>query len=298
MFYITQPMLKTESIQDCIYRQYDNLSGQLQRAARFVLDHPDEVATRSLRHLASISQLSPSAFSRLARATGFNNYEDLRELCRGDIKKRKISFADKARTLQNPDQADTSQGAFITRQATASIENISQLLNTVDIKQLELVARKLANARSVFLVGAMSSSGFISYLSYMGNMAFTNWRSLGETVSPAGNSLADANKNDVLLVITKFPYTRSSVEATRLARQKNMMVIVITDATDSPVIPFANHTFIIPTESPQFFSSHVATLVLIESLMGMTIARGGQAASKRIAAVEQANQALDCYWST
>jgi len=290
-------MLQTESIQDCIYRQYDDLSGQLQRAARFVLDHPDEVATRSLRHLASISQLSPSAFSRLARATGFDTYEDMRELCRGDIKKRKISFADKARTLQNPDQADTSRGAFIARQAAASIDNISQLLNTADIKQLELVAKKLANARSVFLVGAMSSSGFINYLSYMGNMAFTNWRSLGETVSPAGNSLADANKNDVLLVITKFPYTRSSVEATKLAQQKNMTVIVITDANDSPVIPFANHTFVIPTESPQFFSSHVATLVLIESLMGMTIAQGGKAASERIAAVEQANQALDCYWS-
>ncbi len=290
-------MQQAGSIHDCIYHQYDNLSGQLQRAARFVLDHPDEVATRSLRHLASISQLSPSTFSRLARATGFNKYEDMRELCRGDIKKRKISFADKARTLQNLDQADTSQGAFIARQAAASIENIGQLLDTVDINQLELVAKKLANARNVFLVGAMSSSGFISYLSYMGNMAFTNWRTLGESVSPAGNSLADADENDVLLVITKFPYTRSSVEATKLARQKNLSVIVITDATDSPVIPFASDTFIIPTESPQFFSSHVATLVLIESLMGMTVAQKGKVASERIAAVEQANQALDCYWS-
>ncbi len=114
-------MLQPESIQDCIYRHYDDLSGQLQRAARFVLDHPDEVATRSLRHLASISQLSRSAFSRLARATGFDNYEDMRELCRGDIKKRKISFADKARTLQSPEQADSSKGTFIARQAAASI---------------------------------------------------------------------------------------------------------------------------------------------------------------------------------
>ena len=291
-------MQKTESIQDCIYHHYEELSGQLQRAARFVLDHPDEVATRSLRHLANISQLSPSAFSRLARATGFDNYEDMRELCRGDIKKRKISFADKARTLQNPSQTDSSKGTFIARQAAASIENIDQMLNTADPTQLEAVANKLAVARNVFLVGAMSSSGFINYLSYMGNMAFKSWRSLNDVASPAGNILADANNNDVLLVITKFPYTRSSVEATRLAQKKNLTIIVITDATDSPVIPFSNYTFVVPTESPQFFSSHVATLVLIESLMGMTIAQGGKAASERIAAVELANESLDCYWSS
>ena len=290
-------MPQAQSIHDCIYSHYDSLSGQLQRAARFVLEHSDEVATRSLRHLASTSNLSPSAFSRLARAIGFASYEDLRELCRSDIKKRKISFADKARTLQNPDQVDSSQGAFIARQATASIENIDKLLNSVDIKQLESIAERLANARNVFLVGAMSSSGFINYLAYMGNMAFSNWRMLSENINPAGNDLAEANQKDTLLVITKFPYTRSSIEATKLAQRKKVNIVAITDDADSPVIPFANDAILVSAESPQFFSSHVATLVLIESLMGMTVARGGSAASERIAKVEQTNRDLNCYWS-
>ena len=288
--------MPTQSIQDCIYRHYDSLSSQLQRAAKYILDHPDEVATRSLRHLASISKLSPSAFSRLTRALGFDTYEDLRELCRGDIKKRKISFADKARSLQNPDQVDNSQGAFIARQAAASIDNIDLLLNSVDVKQLESVAKQLASAGTVYLAGALSSSGFVNYLSYMGNMAFDNWHSIGETVSPAGNKLAEASDRDMLLVITKSPYSRSSIETAKLAKQKKLTVVAITDATDSPIISFARHTFVVSTESPQFFSSHIATLVLLESLMGMTVAHGGKAASERIAAVEQANEALNCYW--
>ncbi|MCP4188608.1 MAG: MurR/RpiR family transcriptional regulator [Gammaproteobacteria bacterium] len=285
-------MPHSQSIQDCIYNHYDSLSGQLQRVAKFVLEHPDEVATRSLRHLASTSNLSPSAFSRLARAIGFGSYEDLRELCRGDIKKRKISFADKAKTLQNPDQ-----GTFITRQAAASIENIDKLLNSVDIIQLESIAEKLASARKVFLVGAKSSMGFVNYLAYMGNMAFPNWRILSEGVNPAGNDLSDANRRDMLLVITKYPYTCSSIETTKFAYSKKVGIVAITDDADSPVIPFANETIMVSAESPQFFSSHVATLVLIESLMGMTVARGGSAASDRIAAVEQTNHDLNCYWS-
>ncbi|MCP4186893.1 MAG: MurR/RpiR family transcriptional regulator, partial [Gammaproteobacteria bacterium] len=131
-----------------------------------------------------------------------------------------------------------------------------------------------------------------------GNMAFPNWRILSESINPAGNDLSDAGRNDVLLVITKYPYTRSSIETTKLAHSKKVRVVAITDDADSPVIPFASETILVSAESPQFFSSHVATLVLIESLMGMTVARGGSAASERIAAVEQTNHDLNCYWSS
>ncbi|MDA9982687.1 hypothetical protein N9H39_08130 [Gammaproteobacteria bacterium] len=50
------------------------------------------------------------------------------------------------------------------------------------------------------------------------------------------------------------------------------------------------------TESPQFFTSHVATLVLLESLIAMVLRRIGYDAQKRIESVGAINQSLGEYW--
>ena len=50
--------------------QIEKLSPQLRRAARFVLDNPGEVATRSLRHIAQTANIPAATYSRLASAVG------------------------------------------------------------------------------------------------------------------------------------------------------------------------------------------------------------------------------------
>ena len=50
-----------------ISTQIDTLSPKLQIAGRFVLEHPEEVATRSLRHVARQVGMSAPTFSRHAR---------------------------------------------------------------------------------------------------------------------------------------------------------------------------------------------------------------------------------------
>ena len=66
-------MLSDRSMQDQLSRKLGDLSPQLKRAAQFMLDNPDEVATQSLRHLARQADLPPPTFSRLARAVGMRD---------------------------------------------------------------------------------------------------------------------------------------------------------------------------------------------------------------------------------
>ena len=51
-----------------------------------------------------------------------------------------------------------------------------------------------------------------------------------------------------------------------------------------------------PSDSPQFFSSYAATLVLVETIIGMLVARAGPEAMDRIAEVEARNHRLEEYW--
>ncbi len=88
--------MQTVALKDHLARHFVDLSPQLRLAARYVSDHPEDVAMQSLRQIARKSELSPPTYSRLARAIGFNNYENLRNNCRKELRQKQLSLADRA----------------------------------------------------------------------------------------------------------------------------------------------------------------------------------------------------------
>jgi len=286
----------TTSVRDHVSERFGALSPQLKRAARFVLDNPDEVATHSLRHIAREAQLPPTTFSRLARAIGCESYDALREMCRGEIRRRKSRFAEKALELLTSDDGPPGDGRepFVVRHAAAAMSNVQTLLETVDFNRMERAAKTLARGEKVILIGTLSASGFIDYSAYLADMALPNWKVAGGDF-PA-SALVDLSPRDAALVMTFAPYAARSVRAAQAVCEQGAHLVVVTDGAQSPVAGFAEDLLLVPTDSPLFFPSHVAVLVLLESLMGMVVRETGKAAQQRIGAVERRNHVMGEYW--
>ena len=286
-------------INDLIALHYDTLSPQLKIAADHVVGHHDDVASRSLRSIAATSKLNPPTFSRLARALGLGSYEEMRELCRNEIKYRSTSFAEKAGLLQSEiaiDDGGETQTPFALRQSASAIRNIDQFASELDVARLRNVADRLVASQRVFLAGSLASVGFAQYFGYLANLAFSNWQVVGQHgVSPA-TALSGLSSADSVIVIMKNPYAKRSVDAAQIAHESGAFVVVISDSMACPAFRFATHFFIVPTDSPQFFSSYIATLVLLESIMGMVIRRSGKEVHKRLKEVETNNHRLGEYW--
>lgn len=279
-----------------ISTRLDTLSPMLQRAGRFVLEHPEEIATRSLRNVARQVGMSAPTFSRLADVLGYESYDDLREVCRSHLKRQEHQFAAKARALQDNTTLEEIGGAFIVQQAKSSIANINSLLTTVDLGQIERAGEQLGSARKVFLVGSMSSRPFVDYLAYVASMGFDNWQVFGDRPGSDAGVLCDVDQNDTALVISNAPYAAESITSAQKLRRRDAYVIGITDNFSSPLCQFCNTVFFVSTETPQFFTSHTATLVLLESLIGLVVAKGGEPVRKRIAKIEAANFAEGEYY--
>ncbi|MDJ0639616.1 MAG: MurR/RpiR family transcriptional regulator, partial [Paracoccaceae bacterium] len=94
-------MAAQASIEERISKNYAGLSGKLQVAADYVAENPIDVATRSLRSVASTSGVSPATFSRLARALGYADYEALREDGRAAMGRKMASFSERAHALRS-----------------------------------------------------------------------------------------------------------------------------------------------------------------------------------------------------
>lgn len=275
--------------------EYNALSQQLRVAADFVLANPVDVATRSLRSISTSSGLAPATFSRLARALGFETYESLREVARDAIHQKVSTFSAKAGELQEREQSG-EHAPFFVRQSKACIANIAALAGVIDAQMLETAVERMHKAKTVLLLGALGSTGIVEYMSYLTNFYTNKFRFASCLGASIGSIMADINEQDAILIVTKPPFAKQAIQAAEMAKSQGVFVTVITDTPKCPALAFADASFIVSTESPQFFSSYAATIVLIESIIGMLVARAGPAAQTRISEVEARNHRLDELW--
>ncbi|MET1414885.1 MurR/RpiR family transcriptional regulator [Roseibium sp. HPY-6] len=280
----SQPQIRT-----AISASYAELSETLRIAADYIAENQVEIATRSLRSVASASGVSPASYTRLARALGFSDYEALREQARFELSKREQdSFQDKARRLRS----DVDQ-PLLPRQVAACIDNIQGLVADIDPATLETVVDRLAVSRKIVLIGALASAGFTDYFAYLAKWFDDRWLVAGRNGTTLGSTLAALGAEDTVLIISKHPYAHRSVRAAKLASGCGAKVVVLTDSRAFPGLQYADFHFIQRTESPHFFSSYAATLVLIETITGMLVARAGSEADARIQEVDKYNRLLD-----
>jgi DNA-binding MurR/RpiR family transcriptional regulator len=274
----------------------DRLSPQMRRAADYVARHPDEIASRSLRFVARTSSVAPPTLSRLARVLGFECYEDLRDSCRAEIRSRSASFGERARVLQNRQAADDGKPNLLVRQITSLIDNIEVIQRSCTQADLERAVDILCGARRVLLFGCMAAEAHARYLGFLSRMAVPHWELWHDTAASMGERLASLGERDVVIVISVAPYARRAVDVARQARSRNATVIAITDSPVSPLAGLADQCLTTATDSPNFFVSYAATVLLLETLIGMIVARGGAETHERIAAIQAANCAAGEYW--
>jgi len=276
------------SVQSAIAEHYVQLSGALKAAADFIADNGFDVATRSLRSIATESDISPSSFSRLARAIGFDDYEQLRECARSELATHSNSFSSKAQKLH-----DQAVIPFLPRQVTACVSNIESLLVDVKDDSLKAAVDTLHNAPKVLIVGSLGSAAFADYFAYLTSWFESKWTVAGRNGVTLASSLMRLQVNDAVIIIAKSPYAKRSVLAAKMAGERGANVIVLTDSHTFPGIRHAKHAFIQKSESPQFFSSYAATLVLIETLVGMLVSQSGAQAVEEIKKVSEQNLQLE-----
>ena len=272
------------------------LSPQLRRAARYVVENPGDVATRSQRQVADAASLPAPTFSRLAQAVGCDSYDQLRDLCRDDLLGSRTVLADRALDLLDRDGGPGDGASLMARHIAATIHNSQTMLGRLDPTQLARISRRLAAAKRVVLIGEMSARCVVEYASYIANMSLTGWKVLGSGTESVSSELAVLNDGDACLVFSFTPYANRSVDLARAVRSTGIPMIAVTDNVLSPMVDLSDEHVLIAKQSPQFFPSQVAATAFFEGLVGMVIRDRGRQAQQQIAAVEQKNHELGEYW--
>ena len=141
---------------DLLTRAYPDLSPQLKKCAAYILEHPSEVATLSMRQVAARASVPPSTMTRLARALDLGTYNELRALYRDSIN---TGYPAKTGQLQ-ADVGETSLDPMLDAFRQAALNNLNTLFDNIDRTAIDRAIQALTVARNVLVIGMHSSYSF------------------------------------------------------------------------------------------------------------------------------------------
>ncbi|TCL10144.1 RpiR family transcriptional regulator [Shimia isoporae] len=251
--------------------EWDNLTPEAQKAARYVLENPNSVGVSTVREIAEFAEVKPNTFVRMARQVGFEGYEDFREPFKEAIREGHVGFPDRARWLQEVRQSG-GLGGLYADMVGAAIRNIEETFAGVSEDALREAAEAIWNSRTVYTLGVGVNNSNARNFTYLASTGMTQFNAIPRPGSTAVDDLAWADSRDVLIAITCKPYRTEVVEAVQIAKEQGMTVVGISDSLASPIIRGADHGFVVAADTPQFFPSSVSTIALLETLLSFVIA--------------------------
>lgn len=281
-----------QSLEARISAAIPELSPKLGRAARYVLDHPDEVAIASMRTIASRVGVASPTMLRLARSLGYDSYDAFRAVFQETFVGG--GFKVRAELLQEH-QERGGNAAIASEISAAAIGNIEKFLNNIDSDALGRIADAVQAAQKVYVVGFGVFYWVAAYFQSIGRIALPNLVVPNSASGLPVEEMAEINAGDVVLAMSVSPYSVQTVDAARYAGEKGATVIAITDSMASPLVPASAEQILVATSSPQYFPSIIALTAAIETIMAVIVSRSGENMLARIAAFEDARKRSGAY---
>lgn len=287
--------MKQAPLTDQIVAGFETMSTQLQRAARYVLDHPRDVALLSMRQQARAADLQPATMTRLAKHLGFDGYDAVRDLYAQAFREGGLDFARRvdqqvARQTLRGDQAMASEIA------SSVSAQIAALGEPEALSKLAAAAEALSGARRIYCLGMRSSFPVAAYFHYVTSLVRDGVVLFDGLGGVGADALRNAASDDVLLVCTVRPYTQAVVDAVDYACARGVPVVAITDSVVAPVADRAQHVILVSIESPSFFHAMAPAFAAAEVLASLVAGRGGDPALRALQETEAQLEAFHIHY--
>ncbi len=284
-----------DAIIERLQSTYGGMAPRVRQAARYLLDNPNEIGVSSMRQIAQEAAVPPNTLVRMAKALGFDGYEELRDPFREAVKRGRDSIPDRARSLQDVSRSGR-HGELFGQLARSSLGNVEALFAQTSVTDLKKAARLIVKARTACVLGMGGCYSAMQGFYYVGRMALPNLTFTPQQASTPLDDVARLGPKDVLFAATYYPYRREAVEATIKAKSRSAKLIAMTDSRASPIAADADLLLLVPTATPQFFPSTLAMVALLESLLAFIVSETDNEAVANIEAFDRERRAAGVYW--
>jgi DNA-binding MurR/RpiR family transcriptional regulator len=230
--------------------------------AIFLWQHPAAVALGNVTSVATSAGVQPSTLVRFAQAFGYSGFSELQ-----DVFKAHLADGGRERESAALREEGGEAARLVDGFLSASATSLAHVRERLDLKRFEEVARTLADAEILYLVGSKRAFALVSYVSLaLSNLGLRNF-AIDNVGSTAFEVLRGATPADALLAVSFTPYNSVTPELAAAAAQVGVPIVSLTDSAFSPLAPLSSAYIEVVEESFSGFKSLSATLAVAMALV-------------------------------
>ncbi|EPX79507.1 MurR/RpiR family transcriptional regulator [Salipiger mucosus] len=259
---MTSPAQPT--VRQLIRNHHAELTLSERKFANALLEDYPGAGLASITAAAANAGVSTPTVARMVQKLGFKGYPQFHQALLAELQ-AKVSGPEARRAAWASEAPDSH---LLNRFADAVTQNLRQTFSNVDTAQFDAAAKRLAATEGrLYVVGGRITRSLAEY-------AFTHFQAIRARVTHLTSSPAtwphyvlDMAEGDTLLIFDIRRYEENLERLARIASERGVTVILVTDQWASPVAATAEHTFNCWVEIPSAWDSSIAILSLVEALI-------------------------------
>ncbi len=243
--------------------------------ARWLVAHRDEVADVTVKRVAAETYTSPATVVRLAKALGYEGFEDMRQafVCENSYLHQHFTGVD----ANQPFSPGDSAAIIAAKLASLARETVDDTLSLLDAATLEHATDLLDSADTVHMAAvsfpALYAQDFQMKLRRLGRHV--------ELITLVGEPAFAENlvrAGDCAIVISYSGTTPATLDAARMYRRCGIPLIALTSMGSNPLREMASVTLTLTTRERLYrkvagFTSELSIKLVLDTLYGCLYTR-------------------------
>jgi DNA-binding MurR/RpiR family transcriptional regulator len=259
------------SVINNIMSQLDALTPKGRILGNYILQHPRKAVFMTTKELAETTQVSEATVVRFVGQLGYEGYADFLQALRDHV--------DTGMSL--PDRVELSGMAGpvddrFHRIVLEEMNNLRRLYQQIDVKTLSAFVDQIQANPSVCVVGSRISYTFAYYLGWSLTKVRKGITLIKGSDSAAIDWLNNAPAGSLVILFTISRYPNELIKLGKAARRLGHTLLLITDSSLCPLIPFAHDHLVAPTQSIPLVGYATAISCIVDYLVQELAGRDGE----------------------
>lgn len=254
-----------------------NLSQSERKVANFITKEPTDIMFDTINELSEKVGTSTTTIMRLASKLGYSGYTELQRDIQNFIKDGKAPQSRLTSNLQNIEK-DNLWTETVNFHAT----QLQQFSNQLDEQTLDKAINLIENANLICCTCVRSGLPAGHYFSQNINRIKGNCKLIVADTSDWVDEVVSMNAQDVLVAISYPRYAKRINDFVKIAKNKGVKIIVITDTFSSPLVDYADVILPCDSNSLAFHNSPILSLVVIDYLINALAVKETKKNSSRL----------------
>lgn len=262
--------MSSNSLLQRISDRLGSLTPKARLIGAFILENPRKVIFMTTKELSRAAGASEATVIRFVNQLGYEGYGDFLQELR-DIVDTELTLPDRV------DLADIkAPGSERFRRVIVSeIDNLKQLSEHLDLSIFNRAVEMLYGSHAVYVIGSRLSYTFSYYMGWSLTKIRKNVHILKGSDSTCIDWLTIAPRESLVVIFATTRYPNELIRLGKLVKRLGQALLVITDGTQCPLIPFADLSIVAPSRHIPLIGSPTTLACLINFFVVELAARCG-----------------------